>query len=76
MVDAYPILKETWVNLRGRRDPWGTWLSCEEIETGKVFECDPKAGNRSTAATGSNARRSACSNMRPAASIRPASRFT
>ena len=21
--------------------PWGTWLSCEETDTGRVWECDP-----------------------------------
>jgi Bacterial protein of unknown function (DUF839) len=27
--------------LRRRSDPWGTWLSCEEHESGLVWECDP-----------------------------------
>ncbi len=26
--------------------PWGTWLSCEEVDTGRVWECDPRGRRR------------------------------
>ena len=29
--------------------PWGTWLSCEEVDRGRVWECDPKGRRRAVA---------------------------
>lgn len=41
IVDAYSILDRTNRNCAGGRTPWKTWLSCEEIDKGQVWECDP-----------------------------------
>lgn len=49
IVTGYPILTGTSRNCGGCLTPWNTWLSCEEVENGIVWECDPFGNNKAIA---------------------------
>ncbi len=41
VVNYQMILTNTRRNCSGGRTPWNTWLSCEEVKRGKIYEVDP-----------------------------------
>jgi hypothetical protein len=45
VVDSYSILSGSRKNCSGGPTPWNTWLSCEEVDDGLVWECDPFANS-------------------------------
>ncbi|GAA3059337.1 DUF839 domain-containing protein [Streptomyces roseofulvus] len=45
VTSAYRVLSNTRQNCAGGKTPWNTWLSCEEVSLGYVYETDPYGVN-------------------------------
>lgn len=48
ITDAYSIASGTNRNCSGGVTSWGTYLSCEEVDGGHVYECDPTTPGSAT----------------------------